>query len=167
MANRRLTMNRTREILRLRWEQGLGVRATSRATCVGRSVVSTTCTRAEEAGLDWTTVQQLADDELERRLYVQHDSETHVDETRPEPDPKWIHRECRRAGVTLALLHLEAHPSGYSYTTFCDRYRDWLSHRGLSMRQTHHAGDKAFIDYSGKKPSYYDRTRDGSTSRFK
>ncbi len=39
MANRRLTMNRTREILRLRWEQGQGVRATGRAVGVGRSAV--------------------------------------------------------------------------------------------------------------------------------
>ena len=34
----------------------------------------------------------------------------------------WIHREYRRAGVTLELLHeeyLQAHPSGFSYTTFC------------------------------------------------
>src|SRR5690606_28142365 len=51
----------------------------------------------------------------------------------------------------------EAHSGGYSYTTFCDRYRAWLSKRGLSRRQTHHAGEKAFIDYSGKKPSYWDR----------
>lgn len=160
MANRRLTMNRTREILRLRWEQKQGVRATGRAVGVGRSVVSTTCARAEQAGLDWKAVQGLADDELERRLYEAHAGETDAEGIRPEPDPMWIHREYRRAGVTLALLHLEyleAHPNGYSYTTFCDRYRDWLSRRGLSMRQTHHAGDKAFIDYSGKKPSYYDR----------
>ena len=59
MANRRLTMNRTREILRLRWEQGQGVRATGRAVGVGRSAVSDTCARAAAAGLDWDAVRQL------------------------------------------------------------------------------------------------------------
>lgn len=160
MANRRLTMNRVREILRLRWEQGLGVRAVGRAVGVGRSAVSETCARAKEAGLDWSAVSELADDELERRLYEVSSEESAGEELRAEPDVVWIHREYRRAGVTLELLHQEyllAHPGGYSYTTFCDRYRGWLSRRGLSMRQTHRAGDKAFIDYSGKKPCYHDR----------
>ena len=160
MANRRLTMNRTREILRLRHVQGESVRATARAVGVGRSAVSETCSRATEAGLDWEAICQLTDDELEQRLYGGGSKETEGEASRPEPDPVWIHREYRRAGVTLELLHeeyLQAHSSGFSYTTFCDRYRAWLSRRGLSMRQTHHAGDKVFIDYSGKKPSYWDR----------
>src|SRR5690606_38892446 len=151
----------TREILRLRWEQQQGVRATGRAVGVGRSAVSETCARAAAAGLDWQAVCRLADDELEGRLYGKSDgAPSSCEAVRAEPDPVWIHREYRRAGVTLELLHheyLEAHSGGYSYTTFCDRYRAWLSKRGLSMRQTHHAGEKAFIDYSGKKPSYWDR----------
>ena len=162
MANRRLTMNRTREILRLRWDQKQGVRATGRAVGVSRSAVSDTCARATSAGLDWASVCELADDELERRLYeVLNSTSAEQQQSRPEPDPVWIHREYRRAGVTLELLHceyLQAHPNGFSYTTFCDRYRAWLSRRGLSMRQTHHAGEKSFLDYSGKKPHYWDRT---------
>jgi transposase len=62
--------------------------------------------------------------------------------------------------VTLELLHMEylqGNPSGYSYTSFCNRYRDWLGRRGMTMRQHHQAGEKAFVDYSGKKPSYFDR----------
>lgn len=42
------------------------------------------------------------------------------------------------------------------YTTFCDRYREWLGRRGLVMRQVHVAGDKAFVDYSGKKARIVD-----------
>ena len=73
----------------------------------------------------------------------------------------WIHRERHRARVTLELLHheyLEMHPGGLRYTTFCDRYRDWLGRRGLVMRQVHVAGDKAFVDYSGKKARIVDPT---------
>ncbi|MFC1643043.1 IS21 family transposase, partial [Myxococcota bacterium] len=127
---------------------------------MGRSAVSETCARATAAGLHWEGVRELADDELEQRLYGAGERESTDEDSRPEPDVVWIHREYRRAGVTLELLHQEyllAHPGGFSYTTFCDRYRAWFSRRGLSMRQTHHAGDKAFIDYSGKTPCYYDR----------
>jgi transposase len=122
-------------------------------------VVSKTLVRAERAGLTWDAAAQLDDEELEKRIYEDRNAKA-VESSRPAPDPHWVHREYRRAGVTLELLHLEylqAHPDGYGYTTFCERYRAWLKRRGLSMRQTHHAGEKAFLDYSGKKPSYWDR----------
>jgi transposase len=62
-------------------------------------------------------------------------------------------------GVTLQLLHveyLERQPDGYGYTQFCEHYREWLGQRGASMRQIHRAGEKTFVDYSGKKPCIYD-----------
>ena len=37
----------------------------------------------------------------------------------------------------------------YQYSWFCDQYRSWLGHRDLSMRQTHRAGEKLFVDYAG------------------
>ena len=47
-------------------------------------------------------------------------------------------------------------PSGgtpYGYSQFCDLYADVSRQRAdLSMRQVHRAGEKVFIDYSGKKP---------------
>lgn len=57
--------------------------------------------------------------------------------------------------MTLELLHLEylqTHPGGYQYTAFCERYRRWCKARGLSMRQVHRGGEKAFVDYAGQKP---------------
>jgi hypothetical protein len=61
--------------------------------------------------------------------------------------------------VTLELLHLEYlehHPNGYRCTEFCEFYRRWLKHRGLSMRQLHRGGEKMFVDYAGKKPTMID-----------
>jgi transposase len=61
--------------------------------------------------------------------------------------------------VTLDLLHqeyLQQHPDGYRYTQFCEHYREWLGHQRLSMRQIHAAGEKLFVDYSGKKPKVVD-----------
>ena len=78
----------------------------------------------------------------------------------PFPDPAEIHKDLRRPGVTLELLHLEykkQYPDGYEYTPFGDNYRRWLRRRGLSMRHLHKAGDKTFVDYSGRKPAIVDR----------
>ena len=79
---------------------------------------------------------------------------------RVRPDCAYIHRELKRDGVTLQLLweeHLQVHPSGYRYTQFCELYRQWVKRLRPSMRQIHRAGEKTFIDFSGKRPSLVDR----------
>jgi len=107
--------------------------------------------RAQRAGLpDWAAIQALNDEELEHRLYP-----SAAVPARALPDCAWIHLERRKAGVTLELLHLEyleSHPDGYRYTQYCEHYRAWLKQRQLTMRQEHRAGEKLFVDYSGKKP---------------
>jgi len=154
----RLPMRKILEILRLRWVLELSVRQTSLALRVSTGTVSNTTARAQAAGLTWETAHGLDERELEARVYG---APAPPSSGRPEPDPVWIHTEYKRAGVTLELLHLEyvaEHPgqNPYGYTAFCGRYRKWLKARGLSMRQIHRAGEKVFVDFSGKKPCVFD-----------
>ena len=147
MATERLEMRQIREILRLRWQEGLTIRQAARS--VGRSVgaVQKVAERATEAGLDWTVVEQLGEATLELRLYG---PPVVAKPERPRPDPVHIHKELRRVGVTLQLLHLEyleEHSNGVQYTAFCDAYRKWHRTAGVVMRQTHKAGEKTFVDY--------------------
>src|SRR5690606_23377453 len=101
-------------------------------------------------------VDALDDDELERRVQgVRPEAPTKYE----PPDFAAVHREHKRPGVTLALLHLEyleQHPNGYRYTQFCEHYRRWLDRRRLSMRQVHRAGEKGFVDYAGQRPYLVD-----------
>lgn len=150
MPTERLTMRKTREILRHKWILKRSHRETSKAVGVSVGAVSAVLERAAEANLNWNQAEGLGDDELERLLFPTMPAAVQ----RPEPDCEWVHRERHRPGVTLELLHLEyleQHPNGFRYTAFCDRYRDWLDRRGLVMRQIHAAGDKLFVDYSGKR----------------
>lgn len=148
-------MRKTREILRLKWQLRLSNREAARSVGVSPATVDNVLSRAAQAGFDgWSNVELLSEDELETRLY-QRLQVPIPSEERPEPDCAWIHRELRRPGVTLELLHheyLEQHPSGLRYSAFCERYRLFRERRRLSMRQHHVAGDKMFVDYSGKKP---------------
>src|ERR1700712_2764110 len=60
----------------------------------------------------------------------------------------------KRPAVSLAILFEEyeaAHPEGYRYSRFCELYRAFERRLSPTMRQTHVAGHKAFVDYSGKK----------------
>jgi transposase len=158
MATERLPMRHAREILRMKWELRLSNRNVAKSVGVSPGTVANTVCRARKAGLaSYSEVLALDEEALSARLY--QEPERSDEEPRPEPDCHWIHRERKRPGVTLELLHmeyLEANPGGLQYTSFCNRYRAFLKRRGLSMRQVHEAGEKLFVDYSGKKPRLVD-----------
>ena len=156
MATERLLMRKAREILRMKLALGRTHREVARALDVSPGAVAGVLERA--AGLDWVAVEALSEDELEERLYGGAKART---TSKPMPNPAWVHTERKKAGVTLELLHqeyLERHPGGYAYTQFCAYYREWLAKCGLTMRIEHRAGEKLFVDYSGKKPHYTDAT---------
>jgi len=67
----------------------------------------------------------------------------------------------KRKGVTLFLLWQEykaQHPDGFQYSRFCSLYREFAGKLTLSMRQTHLAGEKLFVDYAGPTIPIVDRT---------
>jgi transposase len=155
MAAERLSMRNTREILRQKWTLGRSHREVGQSVAVSIGAVSAVIARAIAAGLDWPAVQALTDNALEAKLYPSVASASE----RAMPDCAYIHVERRKTGVTLELLHLEyleKHPNGFRYTQFCERYREWLNKRHLTMRQEHRAGEKFFVDYSGKRPHIVD-----------
>ena len=156
MATERLPMRHIREILRLKWCLHRSHRETARSLGISPGAVASVISRATGIGLTWDALEEVSDDALEQRLYG---PKVTGHAARPLPDPAWIHTELRRAGVTLELLHLEylqQQPDGYRYSAFCVHYRDWLTRQRLSMRQVHKAGEKLFVDYSGKKPEIVD-----------
>ena len=159
MAATRLLMRRLRELLRLKYEAGLSHRAIAQACAVGLGTVSEYLARATAAGVAWPLPDDLDDAALEARLFTRP-----VDPARLEqalPDWGQLHQELKRPGVTLQLVWLEyraVHPTGYAYSHFCARYRRWARALTPSMRQVHRAGEKLFVDCSGKRPSLLDAT---------
>jgi transposase len=156
MATERLNMRHVREILRQKWVLGRTHREVAQSVGLSAGAVGKVVGRAEAARMTWATVEALDEQVLEGQLYGPRLPQT---AQRPMPDWKQVHAERLRPSVTLELLHLEYlqhHPDGYRYTAFCEHYRRWLKTKQLSMRQDHRAGDKAFVDYSGRKPSYVD-----------
>jgi transposase len=158
MATERLAMHQAREILRQKLTLRRSHREVVAALGVSMGTVSAVVNRAAVLGLDWEAAEALDDEALEVRLYGPRMS---TRQARPMPDPAALHVELRRPGVTLQLLHLEyleRHPDGYRYTKFCGVYQEWAERRAPTMRQVHIAGDKMFVDYSGKRPHYVEPT---------
>lgn len=156
MARLRLRMRQIREVLRLRHERGLSQREIARATSSGVATVWGYLQRAREAGLRWPLPEDLDDRALEARLFAEVGRAL---APKAPPDCAWIHREMRRKGVTLQLLHLEyleANPGGYRYSQFCEYYRRFRKKLDPTMRQVHRAGEKVFVDFSGDRPEIVD-----------
>lgn len=151
-------MRKIREILRLKWELGLGLRDIARSISASHSTVLGLIHRAEAAGLSWPLPPDLDDTKLEGLLYP---GDPGQGKQRPEPDWQHLHEEMRRKGVTLQLLWLEykhAHPSdGYQYSQFCARYNAWSGKLDVVLRQTYPPGEKMVVDYAGMTVPIVDR----------
>jgi transposase len=160
MATDRLPMRKIREILRLKAVAQRSHREVARSLGISAGTVAAVVGRARLTGVTWAQVETLSDDVLDRTLYGPPAGAVD-DEGRPEPDVAYLHRELRRPGVTLELLHVEylaQYPTGYRYSAFCTRYRAWRARQRPSMRQVHRAGEKAFVDYAGQRPAVVDPT---------
>lgn len=74
---------------------------------------------------------------------------------RIEPDFAALQPQLMRKGINLQLLWEEykANSGGphYSYSQFCRRYKAFCKKSKLTMRLTHKAGEKCFIDYCGPR----------------
>lgn len=73
----------------------------------------------------------------------------------------YFQMELKKPGCTRQILwkeYLTKHPQGYGYTQFNVHFNRWLKPFKGSGKLEHKAGDKVYIDYSGKKLSYIDKT---------
>ena len=150
-------MRKIREVLRLLWGQGRSAREVARSCSLARSTVKEYERRAIEAGLEWP-LPGVDDAALEGLLFPPPAEVGPVE--RPLPNWDRVDKELRRKGVTRWLLwreYREANPDGYSYTRYCELFQAWRGLQGLSMRQTHLAGEKVFVDYAGQTLPIVDR----------
>lgn len=142
-------MRKIREVLRQLWDARRSAREVAQSCGLARSTVKEYERRALAAGLVWP-LPEVDDGALEGLLFPP--PPVVPAEERGLPDWDRVDRELRRKGVTRALLWQEyraANPEGYSYTRYCELFGAWRGLQGLSMRQTHRAGEKAFVDYAG------------------
>jgi hypothetical protein len=140
-----------REIIRLKFSAYVSAREVARRLDIARSTVRETLKRFESAGLIWPLPDHMSDGALEASLYANRRSKRGHRRC-AEPDWPSIHHELKRKHVTLLIFWDEysaANPGGYSYSRFCQLYRAFKSKLAPTMRQTHAAGERLFVDYAG------------------
>lgn len=146
-----ISMRKIKSILRLHFESKLSQHQIASSLKLSVGVVNKYIQRATTAGLGWPLPAACEDEQqLQREL---NSNKKTAAKSRLSIDFGIIHQELRRKGVTLQLLWEEystSHTAPVSYSHFCLNYRAWLKTQPRSMRQSHKAGDKIFVDYAGQ-----------------
>jgi transposase len=155
----RLSMRKLKEVLRLH-SLGLKQQQIARSCLIAQSTVHLYLKAAAAAGVKWPLPPDWDDRRLEeavsgapRAMQIWRKSE--------KPDFGAIRHELQRhRNLTLQLVweeYRQDHPDGYSYSRFCELYRDWGKNLDVVLRHEYRAGEKLFIDYAGDKIPIYDR----------
>ncbi len=156
MPGQRLPMRQVREVLRLKQVCGHSGHQIAAMVGVSRYTVAECLRRAAVVGITWPVPAPLDDVALERKLFTPPFA---AEPARPQPDWPRLHAELRRPGVTLQLVWEEyraGQPDGYGYSRFCDLHAAWRGRLSPTMRQTHPAGERMFVDYAGQTAEVID-----------
>lgn len=151
-------MRKIRETIRFYEETKLSERAISRALKVSRPVVKQYINQIRAAGLDYASIKDMEDDALLEILAGRKKSRSGRYDILCSKF-EYFAKELKRPGVTLQRLWEEyrsEHPDGYGYSQFCLHFKDWRNNDKLTMHMEHKAGDKMFVDFTGKHLSIVD-----------
>lgn len=152
MAMRKTPMEKIREIIRLKELGHLSERAISRALKISRPVVKHYISEIEKFGLNYAAIAEMPDDTFLEILSGKGQSKSDRYKTLSSQFEYYC-KELKRTGVTLQLLweeYRQQHPNGYQYSQFCYHFQNWRGSEELSMHMDHKAGDKMFVDFTGK-----------------
>jgi len=158
MANKIISMSVLRQIIILK-EKGFSNRAISRQLGLSRKTTG--------KYIEFVKQSQLAADELLQLTDVELNVLVDTRTRKPVKDYLQVlyhyfcevEKQLKRVGVTRLLLwqeYKQLHPQGVSYTRFCFHFRRWRQSQQVTMHFDHKAGDKLFVDFTGKKLSVVD-----------
>ena len=152
-------MNTLKTIIRL-YTSGYSKAAISRQLGISRNTVQRYTDRFDRLK---TTAEDLFD-KSDKEL---HDLFQGMDEKQDSPRRqvlntffKYMEKELKKPGVTRQLMweeYIRLHPQGYRRSQFSHLFRRYRGRTQPSFRVEHKAGDKMYVDYSGKKHPYVDR----------
>lgn len=158
MSNKPIDMYKIRQLLRL-YASGRGTKFISGTTGIARNTVKKYLLQFVSLRCTMTEIEAMNDAELARVFLFKKP----VAEDPRANDlelllPTLIAR-LRKRGVTKKMIYedyMAQHPDGYKHSAFLLRVNAFIGMGKPSMRVPHKAGDKLFIDFTGKRLSVVD-----------
>jgi transposase len=126
-------MRKIKEVLRLRFELGLGQREIARACSISQGAVHSYLKKAAAAGVCWPLPEGWDEPQVEQVLFGDQRA-IERSRKRAHPDFAVLHQQLQQhRHLTRQLVweeYRQEHPEGYGYSRFCDLYRRWRSKQG-------------------------------------
>jgi transposase len=157
MAGKTITMSILKQIIRLR-SNGVALQTIAKAVNTSRNTVKKYLRLIEVKGVSCDELLQLEDAVLDAFLQEPDPADQARLESLTRLFP-FFEKELSRTGVTRWVLWGEykgQHPDGYSYSQFCDHFRQWKRSHSSTLHFEHEPADKLFIDFTGKKLTIVD-----------
>lgn len=158
MAGKTIGIMDLRQLIQHR-KQGIKNRAIADLLGINRNTVNSYVRLLSNLSVSYDELLALDDAALYELLTQKSEkSNTRYEQLARQFD--YIYKELKKPGATLYALwcnYKQQYPDGYGYTQFTRYYRQWAQDHKVSYKLTHHAGEKLFIDYTGKKLQIVDR----------
>ena len=152
MAGEIINMIKLKQVF-LQRSHGISLEAISRNVGCSRNTVKKYIRLAEEKGLAIDKLIALESHALEH-LFSEPTTLSKYRFAELEALFPRYKTELNKLGVTRWTLWGEykaLHPDGYSYSLFCEYFRIWQEQSNATIHFDHLPGDKAFLDFTGKK----------------
>ena len=151
-----------KQIIRL-YQAGKSQRSMERQLNICRPTIKKYLQAFQESGCSTEELLALSESDLEdlfgrARKSITYKSVTNITEL--EKLFPGIEKELKRVGVSRKLLwqeYKDQYPDGLGYSQFCYHFQQWQDRQQVSMHIEHKAGDKVFVDFSGKKLPVVDK----------
>lgn len=158
MAGKRIEIMDLKQLMTLK-KQGLSNRKTADLLQISRNTVNTYTQILESLPYSYDQLLALSDSELKELCAPE--SEVSIGRYEQLVNQfEYFSAELRKPGCTMLTLwheYRQKQLDGYGYTQFNHHYNLWADKIGASGKLDHKAGQKLFIDYTGKKLSVVDR----------
>ena len=159
MANKSIAMNKLKSIIRL-YTEGKSKTFISSYVALSRNTVKKYLKVFIESRLTYQQLSEMSDSEL-NKIFLDPKEEKLPERVKRLYDFfSYMSRELRKTGVTKQLMweeYIQKYPDGHRSTQFCVHYNRWSKRTNPVMHIHHKAGDKMYVDYTGKKLELIDK----------
>ena len=158
MSNKPISMYKIRQLLRL-YASGRGSKFISAATGIARNTVKKYLLKFVSLRLTMEDIEAMTDAQLVRAFLLEKPKTPSQRVDGLESMLPTLAARLKKRGVTKKIIYeqyIKEHPDGFKHSAFLIRLNNYTGMVKPSMRVEHKAGDKLFIDFTGKRLSIVD-----------
>ncbi len=158
MSNKPIDMYKIRQLLRL-YASGRGSKFISNSTGIARNTVKKYLLQFVSLRLTMSDIEAMSDAQLASAFLIEKPKMENHRVISLELLLPVLAARLKKRGVTKWMLYQQytsQYPDGFKHSAFLERLNAFTGMSKPSMRVPHKAGDKLFIDFTGKRLSIVD-----------